>query len=100
VRRLPQFRGGLLASVTVYATVVLIFFSGARLAGWRLGEFGKAFVWTTGLQLLAGGIAAAAGSPWRRFGAGLIFGAGLGLVLIVAVIAWFAHGVTHGKLTF
>jgi hypothetical protein len=100
VRRLLQFRGGFLASVVVYATVVIIWFSGARLAGWRLGEFGKTFAWVTGLELLAGGVAALAGSPWRRFGAGLAVGAGLGLLVIIAVIAWLAYGVTHGKLTF
>lgn len=84
----------------IYATVVIIYHYGSRLSGWRLGELGKALAWTTGLELLATGIAAVAGSRWRRFGAGLAVGGGLGLLLIIAFIAWFAYAVAHTKLTF
>lgn len=97
---LVWFGSGFLTSVLMYAAVVIVYLYGARLFGWRLGEFGKAFAWATVLQLLAAGITVVPASRWRRFGAGLAVGGGFGLLLIIAVIALFIYAFEHTKLTF
>jgi hypothetical protein len=99
-RMLAEFRGGLLASLVIYATILIVYVIGAGLDGWRQGELGKAFAWATALQLAAASIIAAASSRWRRFGAGIAVISGLGLLLIIVFIALFFYALTHAKLTF
>jgi hypothetical protein len=110
-RGLVGFGSGCLTSLAIYLTLVMIYYLtmaitnivDASLGGSRLGEFMKALVWTTLLQLLAAGITAVTSSRWRRFAAGVAVVSGLGLLIIAfffVVGLLLSYGLAHTTLDF
>jgi hypothetical protein len=67
--------------------------------GWRGGEYAYAFLWTTlGAAGVGGAVRAAAPSPWRSIGTGMLIASAGGLIVLVAAIVLFMWALSQWQV--